>query len=153
MCDRRHPVMILFKTSIGHLSLPTSASIFSVQYRWILHVFFLLSSTEVLFRSTPACFHLLGMENISQPRQKHMQDSPILIGINASRRRLGKMTDRCLKMKHHRIMRIEHFLIDIIQILFRDIEYKIQLMTSAVVKNRLIFFSQHCAVFLTNIGR
>ena len=56
----------------------------------------------------------------TQPRQKHMQDSPILIGLNASRRRRGKMTDRCLKMKHHRIMRIEHFLIDIIQILFRD---------------------------------
>ena len=68
---------------------------------------------------TPRCFHLLGKENISQPRQKHMQDSPILIGKNASRRRPGKMTDRGLKKKHHRITRIEHSLIDIMQILFR----------------------------------
>ena len=73
-----------------------------------------------MFRPTPACFHLLGKENISQPRQKHMQDSPILLGKNASRSRPGKMTDRGLKKKHHRITRIEHFLIDIIQILFRD---------------------------------
>ena len=37
----------------------------------------------------------------------------------SSRRRPGKMTDRGLKKKHHRITRIEHFLIDIMQILFR----------------------------------
>jgi len=82
--------------------------------------FFRSSSTEVVFRPTPACLHLLGKENISQPRQKHMQDSAILNGKNVSRRLPGKMTDRGLKKKHHRITRIEHFLIDIIQIFFRD---------------------------------
>ena len=34
--------------------------------------FFRSSSTEAVFRPTPACFHLLGKENISQPRQKNM---------------------------------------------------------------------------------
>ena len=32
--------------------------------------FFRSSSTEVAFRPTPACFHLLGKENISPPRKK-----------------------------------------------------------------------------------
>ena len=39
---------------------------------------------------------------------------------NASLSRPGKMTDRGLKKKHDRITPIEHFLIDIIQVLFRD---------------------------------
>ena len=34
--------------------------------------FFLSSSTKVVFRPTPACFHLLGMENIDQPGNKNM---------------------------------------------------------------------------------
>ena len=34
--------------------------------------FFLSSSTKVVFRPTPACFHLLGMEKINQPRHKNM---------------------------------------------------------------------------------
>ena len=34
--------------------------------------FFRSSSTEVVFRPTPACFPLPGKENISQPRQKNM---------------------------------------------------------------------------------
>ena len=82
--------------------------------------FFRSSSIEVVFRPAVACFHLIGKENISQPRQKHIQDSLILNGKNASRRRPGKMTDRGLKKKHHWITRIKHFQIDIIQILFRD---------------------------------
>ena len=82
--------------------------------------FFRSSSTEVVFLPTPACFQLLAKENISQPREKHMYDSPIRIEENVSRGRPGKMTDRGLKKKHHRITRIEHFLIDVIQILFRD---------------------------------
>ena len=36
MCDRRHPVRLLFQTSIGHLSWPKSASIFFDQCRWIM---------------------------------------------------------------------------------------------------------------------
>ena len=47
-------------------------------------------------------------------------DSLILIQKNASRRRRGKINDRGLKKKHHRMTPIEHFLLDIIQILFRD---------------------------------
>ena len=88
--------------------------------QWRSVRFFRSSSTEVVFHPTPACLHLLGKENISQPRQKHMQESPILNGKYASRRRPGKMTDRGLKKKHHQITRIEHFLIEIIQIIFRD---------------------------------
>ena len=34
--------------------------------------FFRSSSTEVVFRPTPACFRLLGMQNINQPRHKIM---------------------------------------------------------------------------------
>ncbi|RZB80907.1 Transposon Ty3-G Gag-Pol polyprotein [Glycine soja] len=35
MCDRRHPVILLFQTSIGHLSWPTSVCIVFDQYRLI----------------------------------------------------------------------------------------------------------------------
>jgi len=80
--------------------------------------FFLSSSTVVVVQPTPACFHLLGKESISPPPKKY--DSPILIKKHASRRRPGKMTDRFLKKKHHWMTPIEHFLIDIIQIFFRD---------------------------------
>ena len=45
--------------------------------------------------------------------------SPILIEKNARRHRPGKLTDGGLK-KSHLVTPIEHFLIDIIQILFRD---------------------------------
>ena len=50
---------------------------------------------------------------------KKKYDSPVLIGKNASRRLQGKFGDRGLQ-KNHRMTPIEHFLIDIIQILFRD---------------------------------
>ena len=72
------------------------------------------SSTEAVFRQILACFHLQGEENFSQPRQKHMQVSPILIEKNSSRCRPGMMTYRGLKNKHHRTMPIENFLIDIV---------------------------------------
>ena len=65
----------------------------------------------------PACFHLIGKESISPPRKK--LDSLILNEKNASRRRPGKFTDRGLK-KDYQLMPIEHFLIDINQILLRD---------------------------------
>ena len=63
--------------------------------------------------------HFVGQENISPPRPKKTwftDTDP----KKASQRRSGKMTDQGLKKKHHRMMPIEHFLIDIIQILFRD---------------------------------
>ena len=81
--------------------------------------FFRASSTDVSFRPKLACSHLFGQENISPPRQKKYY-SPILIEKNDSRRRPGKTTDRGLKKKLHRMMPIEHFLIDIIQLSFRD---------------------------------
>jgi len=43
-----------------------------------------------------------------------------LIEKNYSRRRLGIMTDRSLKKKLHRMMPIEHFLTDIMQISFTN---------------------------------
>ena len=72
-----------------------------------------------MFRPTLACSHLLGQEKISPPRKKKC-DSPALIENNANRRRPGKMTDRGLEKKPHRMAPIAHFLMDIIQILFRD---------------------------------
>jgi len=47
-------------------------------------------------------------------------DSPIVIEEIAWRRPRGKIKDRGLKKKHHWMTPIEHFLLDIIQILFRD---------------------------------
>ena len=77
------------------------------------------SSTEVAFRPTPACFHFARKgKHLPTSAKKH--DSPILIEKHASRRRPGKMTDRFLKKKHHRMTPIEHFLIDLIQLLVRD---------------------------------
>ena len=43
-----------------------------------------------------------------------------MIEKNDSGRRHGEITDRDLKKKHHRITPIKHFLIDIMQISFRD---------------------------------
>ena len=48
------------------------------------------------------------------------KDSPILIEKNVSRRRPGNMSDQGLKKKHHRMTPIEHFLLDIILLLFRN---------------------------------
>ena len=47
-------------------------------------------------------------------------DSPIMIEKNANWRGWGKINDGGLKKKHHQMSPIEPFLLDIIQILFRD---------------------------------
>ena len=39
MFDRRHVVKLLFYTSIGHVSMPTSAIIFFNQFLWIMFLF------------------------------------------------------------------------------------------------------------------
>ena len=78
------------------------------------------SRTEVVFRPTLACSHLVGQENISPPRKKKKHDSPILIEKKTRWRRSGKMTDPGLKKKNQRMTPMDHFLIDIIQILSRD---------------------------------
>ena len=77
------------------------------------------SSTEVVFRPSPACFRLLGMEDINQTRQKNMTPR-CWSKKNASRRLPGKFTDPGLKKKYHPMTPIEHFLINITQILFSD---------------------------------
>ena len=80
--------------------------------------FFRSTSMEVVVRLTATCFHLLGIKNISPPRKKTwFADTK---RKNASRRRRGKINYRGLKKKHHRMTPIEHFLLAIIQILFRD---------------------------------
>jgi len=113
--------------------------------------FFRSSSTEVVFRLTPACFHLLGRENISYPRTKNY-DSPLLIKRNASRRRSGKMTDRGLKKERHRMTPMEHFLIDIIQIIFRDwIERR--MADFCCCKAATDIFQSTLSNFFTNAGR
>ena len=61
------------------------------------------------------CFARKTLANLAK---KH--DSPILIEKNVSRRRPGNMSDQGLKKKHHRMTPIEHFLIDIVQILSVD---------------------------------
>ena len=67
---------------------------------------------------TAACFHLLGNKNISPPRNKTwFTDTD---KKNSSRRRRGTINYRRLKKKHHRMTPIEHFPLDIIQILFSD---------------------------------
>ena len=43
-----------------------------------------------------------------------------MIEKNANWRGWGKINDGALKKKHHRMTPIEHFLLDTIQILFRD---------------------------------
>ena len=56
----------------------------------------------------------------SQPSSTKKYYSPILIEKNDSRRRPGKISDRGLKKKFHRMMPIEHLLIAIMQISFSD---------------------------------
>jgi len=81
--------------------------------------FFCASSTDVLLRLKLACSHLFGQENICPSRQKNIIHR-YWLKKNDSRRLPGKMNDQGLKKKHHRMMPIEHFLTDIMQISFTD---------------------------------
>jgi len=80
--------------------------------------FFVRAQSKLRFGRHRHVFIYSARKTLAHLGKKH--DSPILIGRNVSRRRPGKMTGRCLKKNHHRMTPIEHFLIDIIQILFRD---------------------------------
>ena len=80
--------------------------------------FFVRAQPKLRFGRHRHVFIYSARKTLAHLGKKH--DSPILIGRNVSRRRPGKMTCRCLKKNHHRMTSIEHFLIDIIQILFRD---------------------------------
>jgi len=72
-----------------------------------------------MVQPTPTCFHFLGNKNISPPRKKTwFTDTDKK--KNASRRRRGTINDRGLKKKHHRMTPMDHFLLDIMQILFSD---------------------------------
>ena len=80
--------------------------------------FFVRAQPKLCFGRHRHVFIYSARKTLAHLGKKH--DSPILIGRNVSRRRPGKMTCRCLKKNHHRMTTIEHFLIDIIQLLFRD---------------------------------
>ena len=80
--------------------------------------FFVRAQPKLRFGRHRHVFIYSARKTLAHLGKKH--DSPILIGRNVSRRRPGKMTCRCLKKNHHRMTSIEHFLIDIIQILSRD---------------------------------
>jgi len=81
---------------------------------------FRASSTDAVFRSTLGCSHLVGKENISPPRKKKIMIHRYWSKKKARWRRPEKMTDPGLKNKNHRMKPIEHFLIDIVQILSGD---------------------------------
>ena len=111
---KRWPVIFFYGK--GSFVLGVAYNIFNVGRQG----FFALTQPKLCFgRHRNIFIFFFGKENISQPRQKK-HDSPILIEKHASRRRPGKMTDRFLKKKHHRMTPIEHFLIDLIQLLVRD---------------------------------
>ena len=111
---KRWPIIFLYGK--GSFVLGVAYNIFNVGRQG----FFALTQPKLCFgRHRNIFIFFFGKENISQPRQKK-HDSPILIEKHASRRRPGKMTDRFLKKKHHRMTPIEHFLIDLIQLLVRD---------------------------------
>ena len=80
--------------------------------------FFVWAQPKLCFGRHRHVFIYSARKTLAHLGKKH--DSPILIGRNVSRRRPWKTTCRCLKKNHHRMTSIEHFLIDIIQILFRD---------------------------------
>ena len=109
------PIMYLH----GRVSFVVRCRLQNLQCRLVW--FFRASSTDAVFRSTMACSHFVGQENISPPRKKKKHDSPILVGKKKARwRGPGKMTDPGLKRKKHRMTPIEHFLIEIVQILSGD---------------------------------
>ena len=78
--------------------------------------------------------------------------SPILIEKNFSRRRSGKMADRGLNKKLRRMTPIEHFLKDIIQIIFRDI-IEITIADIGHCKAATDIFQPTLRNFFTSTGR
>jgi len=80
--------------------------------------FFVPAQPKLWFGENRHVFICLARKTLANSAKKH--DSQIRIEKNVSRRRPGNMSDQGLKIKHHRMTSIEHFLIDIIQILFRD---------------------------------
>jgi len=92
----------------------------------------------------------LARKTLPTSAKKH--DSPVLIEKNASRRLPGKMTDRGLKKKHHRMTPIEHFLLDIIQIIFRDI-IEITIADIGHCKVATDIFQPTLRYFFTNVNR
>jgi len=80
--------------------------------------FFVRGQPKLWFGRHWHLFICLARKTLANPAKKH--DSPILIEKNVSRRRPGNMSDQGLKKKCQRMTPIEHFLIDIIQILFKD---------------------------------
>ena len=80
--------------------------------------FFVWAQRKLWFGRHRHVFICLARKTLANSAKKH--DSPIRIEKNVSRRRPGNMSDQGLKKKHHRMTPIKHFLLDIIQIIFRD---------------------------------
>ena len=79
--------------------------------------FFLSSSIEVVVRPTPPGFHFLDKENICPPRKKTLlTDTDRKKCLSTSARKDNRLRFK----KNHLVTPIEHFLIDIIQILYKD---------------------------------
>jgi len=81
--------------------------------------FFCARSTDVLLWSKLA-FPIYSARKTLAQLSKKILFTDIDKKKNDSRRRPGKMTDRGLKKKHHRMTPIEHLLTDIMQISFTD---------------------------------
>jgi len=112
--------------------------------------FFVRAQPKLWFRRDRHVFICLARKTLANSAKKH--DSPIRIEKNVSRRQPGNMSNQGLKNKHHRMMPIEHFLIDIIQILFRDwIENRIADIGRC--ESATDIFQRHCAISFTNAGR
>ena len=110
---KRWPIIFLYGT--GFFLLGVAEKIYKVGRLG----FFVRAQPKLCFCRHRHLFHLHAEECISQRRQKNMIHRYWSKKI-ASRRRPGKMTDRFINKKDHRMMPIEHFLIDIIQIFVRD---------------------------------
>ena len=80
--------------------------------------FFFRTQTKLSFDRQRHVFICSATKTLAHLGKK--LDSPIQIWKNASRRRQGKINDLGLKNKHHRMTPIEHFLLDIILLLFRN---------------------------------
>jgi len=82
--------------------------------------FFRSSTTEVVFRPTAACFHLLGRENVRQPQKKKFwfTDTDRKKFWPTSVRKDGRSR---FKQEASSEDADRTFLIDFIQIIFRDI--------------------------------
>ena len=117
---------------------------------WRSPRFFRSSTAEVVFRPTSACFQLLARENVSQPREKNLNHQYWSKKILAD---VGRKHDRSrFKKEASPDTPIEHFLIDSIQIIFRDI-IEITIADIGHCKAATDIFQPTLRYFFTNVDR